>query len=76
MSGFNASSSSGGFTGVVTLDAADVQALLDGNLYVNIHTAANGGGELRANFIQAVPEPSSLAIFGVAGIGIFLRRRK
>lgn len=76
MSGFDASSSSGGFTGVVTLAAADVQTLLDGNLYVNIHTAANGGGELRANLIQAVPEPSSLAIFGVAGIGMLLRRRK
>lgn len=76
MTGFDSSSSSGGFAGIVTLNTDDVQTLLDGNLYVNIHTAANGGGELRANLIQAIPEPSSLAIIGVAGIGILLRRRK
>lgn len=77
MSGFDGSATSGGFTGVVAIDSADVQTLLDGNMYLNIHTAANGGGELRANMISAVPEPSSLLILGLVGTAAaFQRRRK
>lgn len=76
MGGFDASASSGGFSGVVSIAAADVQTLLEGNMYLNIHTADNPGGELRANLLQAVPEPSSLAILGLLGSVAAFRRRR
>ncbi len=49
--------------------------LLNGKFYINIHTANNGGGEIRGFLVQ-VPEPSRalFALFGVSVIG-FRRRR-
>ena len=38
---------SGTLSGVVTLSAAGLGALVDGLTYVNIHTTLNGGGEIR-----------------------------
>jgi hypothetical protein len=35
------------FSGVVTLTLSDEALLLNGGLYVNVHTAANSGGEIR-----------------------------
>ena len=35
------------FEGSATLNDAQAKALMDGDLYVNIHTAANKGGEIR-----------------------------
>jgi hypothetical protein len=50
----------GGTQGGVDSDPAVVRdALLAGNLYVNIHTSTYGGGEIRG---QIVPEPASLAL--------------
>jgi len=40
----------------VTLTAAQVTQLVAGDLYVNVHTAANGGGEIRG---QLYPEGST-----------------
>jgi hypothetical protein len=76
MTGFDASASDGGFSGTVPISAADVQTLLDGNMYLNVHTSANGGGELRANIIRAVPEPTSVAILGLLSAVAALRRRR
>ncbi|MGE3309153.1 MAG: DUF4394 domain-containing protein [Limisphaerales bacterium] len=39
------------FLGSVLLTPAQKAALLDGNFYVNIHTAANAGGEIRGQII-------------------------
>jgi hypothetical protein len=36
------------FEGSATLNDAQAKALMDGDMYVNVHTAANKGGELRA----------------------------
>ena len=35
------------FEGSATLNDAQAKALMDGEMYVNIHTAANKGGEIR-----------------------------
>ena len=76
LSGFEASLSSGGFDGFVDItDSGDIASLMSGNMYLNVHTAANGGGELRGNLV-AVPEPSSLAVIGLASIAFVSRRRR
>jgi hypothetical protein len=42
--------------------------LTSGSTYVNIHSVAFGGGEIRGQIV-AVPEPSTLAL-GVLGLGL------
>ncbi|MDX2109850.1 MAG: CHRD domain-containing protein [Verrucomicrobiota bacterium] len=68
LAGWNNNASAGGITGVVTIPSNNVADLLAGKLYINVHTATNGGGEIRGNLI-AVPEPSSIA--AIAGILVF-----
>lgn len=74
--GFDNSASNGGFLGTITLSTIDVQTLFDGEMYLNIHTDANPGGELRGNIVSAIPEPSSLAILGIMGSVVGFRRRR
>lgn len=45
-------------SGNVTLDAAQLENLLAGNYYINVHTTANGSGEIRGQ-IGAYTPPSS-----------------
>jgi hypothetical protein len=75
LAGYSNAANGGGFNGTVTLSAANETHLLAGNLYINIHTAANGGGELRANLI-AVPEPTSLLLVAGASLALARRRRR
>lgn len=49
----------GTFSGSSTLDDANLSGLLAGLTYINVHTANNGPGEIRA---QVVPEPSALVL--------------
>jgi hypothetical protein len=49
----NVSGTSGTLTGTLTLDAAQLTALLEGRTYVNIHTANNPGGEIRGQILPA-----------------------
>lgn len=44
----NSDNRSGSFSATATLSEADQDAFRDGQLYVNIHTTNNPGGELRA----------------------------
>ena len=57
-----------------------VDDLLAGEFYVNIHSQTFGGGELRGTLspaVAGVPEPSSVALLGLAlGSGVLVRRRK
>jgi hypothetical protein len=77
--GFNSSATNGGWTNTqVTLSATQRTQLFDGFLYLNVHTSANGGGEIRGNMIvapTAVPEPTSLALVGLVGAAFYIRRR-
>lgn len=42
---------SGKLTGSVTLDSTQLNALIDGKTYINIHTSGNPGGELRGQVL-------------------------
>src|SRR5262245_42459058 len=71
LAGWNTSASAGGFNGTIAILAADVTPLLNGQFYFNVHTTANGGGEIRGNLVQ-VPEPSAAALVLVgAGLCLF-----
>jgi len=73
--GFNNSGTNGGWTNTqVTLTAAQETQLFLGTLYLNAHTNANGGGEIRGNMI--VPEPASTTLLLCGGAGLLLRRKR
>lgn len=76
---FNLTRSSNAATGGtitqnVTLTAAQETDLLNGKYYINIHTANNGGGELRGFLVQSVPEPSR-SLLALAGFVCLAWRR-
>lgn len=57
---------------VLTVDQREAQ-LLDGKMYINIHTANNGGGEIRGFLV--VPEPSA-SLLGIVALGAAAMRRR
>jgi hypothetical protein len=64
--------------GPITTFAEAVEALKEGNTYTNLHTTQFPGGEIRGQN-SAVPEPGTLALFGIGAVGLVLvglRRRR
>ena len=59
----------------ITLTAAQATDLLNGKDYINIHTANNGGGELRG-FLIPVPEPGTASLLGLGALVFAARRRR
>ena len=58
-------------------EAALLASMLTGNSYFNIHTTTFGGGEIRGFLIPvSVPEPTTLALIGLGGLALAVRRRK
>lgn len=57
-----------------TLTAAQEVDLMNGKFYINIHTANNGGGELRG-FLVPVPEPTTAGLVALGVAGLIARRR-
>ena len=75
--GYNSSAVAGGFSGTVNILEADEPGLLAGQFYVNVHTTANGGGELRGNLVlTAVPEPAETVALTGGLIGAFALLRR
>lgn len=62
----------GGVQGALTTSVDNNEAaLLAGNTYLNVHTQAFGGGEIRAQ----IPEPASLSVLALGGLALLRRRR-
>lgn len=50
--GWNPNAAGGGITRSVTLSSTQITQLFAGRLYINVHTLANGGGEIRGNLVR------------------------
>lgn len=68
-----------GGAGVAPPNATFLSDLLGSNAYVNLHTVAYPGGEIRGQLLQVavVPEPSTYALMlaGLGMVGVLARRR-
>ena len=78
---------SGGTDGTVsgsgTLSAAQIQGMLDGLTYVNVHSKNLGGGEIRGQIKSSAPVPMlpywglpALAVLLAGGAALLLLRRR
>ena len=56
-------------------ESALAAAIADGKAYWNIHSSTSPGGEIRG-FLVPVPEPSTLALFGIGAAAIAWRLRR
>ncbi len=65
---------SGNYSGANTFTPAQMAELINELYYVNIHSTAYGGGEIRGQ-ILLVPEPSTAALVGL-GVGLLAAARR
>ena len=72
---FDGSLSSGGVNDNFLIDGTNVQQLLDGRMYINVHLTDTDTGVIRG-YLQPVPEPGSLIVLGALGALASLRRRR
>ncbi|TWT77993.1 CHRD domain protein [Posidoniimonas polymericola] len=66
---------SGNLSGMASLTSQQLDDVLSGLWYLNVHTEANPAGELRAQ-VMNVPEPASAALIAAMGAMAFGIRRR
>ena len=61
-----------------TVPSGSIDGVLEGRSYLNIHTTAFGGGEIRGYLLNptAIPEPGTFAVLAFVTAGASLRRRR
>ena len=64
---------SGVLVGSTTINATQIQQVLDGLWYINVHTTGHPGGEIRG---QVVPAPGVLTLLGIGALAGVRRRRR
>ena len=74
LAGWNPSATNGGLDDSVTLTAGQENTLLAGKYYMNVHTVANGNGEIRGQLV-VVPEPATATLL-LCGSALALARRR
>ena len=61
----------------ITLTEVEEGELLNGQYYVNIHSGAFNGGELRGNLVvSTIPEPTSATLLALGLVGLAIRRKR
>jgi hypothetical protein len=75
LSTYNASFVANNGGTVASARLAFLAGLASGQAYLNIHTQAFPAGEIRG-FLARVPEPGSLALFGLGAVGLAALRRR
>lgn len=73
---FDASATGGGVNDNFLLDAANVQHLLDGRTYINVHLGDSDTGVIRGYLQRSVPEPGSMTVLMSLAAAFCLRRRR
>lgn len=63
---------SGHMIGMSTVSSAVRDAMIAGNIYINVHTSRYPGGEIRG---QVVPTAGAMALLALGGMASLLRRR-
>jgi hypothetical protein len=68
----------GTYGGLSQAEAALIGGIEGGMTYLNIHTTANPGGEIRGQLepLAPVPEPTTLLLWGSTVTGLALARRR
>ena len=61
----------------ISLSEVQEGELLNGQYYVNIHSGAFNGGELRGNLVvSTIPEPASVTLLALGMVGLAIRRKR
>ncbi len=68
-------SSTNPIVGSTVINEVQKTDLLHDMWYINIHTAANPDGEIRGQVLKVIPEPATIALFGLGGLALLRRRR-
>lgn len=67
---------SGTFINTFNLTVLQVSQVESGLSYINIHTTAFPGGEIRGQIPASVPEPATVLLIGASVLGLTLVRKK
>lgn len=66
----------GTLNGSAMISAAQIQQVLDGLWYINIHSEMFPGGEIRGQVVGIIPAPGAMALLGIAALAGTRRRRR
>ncbi len=74
---FDGSATNGSMVDDFFVSNAEIQGMVEGRSYINVHTSENPDSELRGYLVVAVPEPASGGLLLLAGVmALRFRRRK